>query len=171
MLPYVIVILLRYRYELSNPCNLDAQQQRQYIRAVFDRALCCHRHHPEVWLSLARFELNAGPTSTSDSTSSKTAGSDGGNILEAKSVLREALGCNPHVACLRVALAELEEECGDLEAAKETLRAAFAAMPSGFTFSVLQRFVRRTEGIVAARKCFSDTISLRCDGTLDHEVQ
>jgi tetratricopeptide (TPR) repeat protein len=137
------------------------------MRAIFDRVLCCHRHHPEVWLSLARFELSAA----SDATPAGATKQDAGSTGEAKAILREALGCNPQVASLRVALAELEEESGDLEAAKDTLRTAFNAMPSGFTFSVLQRLVRRTEGIVAARRCFSDTMSLRCDGSLDHEVR
>lgn len=119
-------------------------------------------------MALARFELSAGSGSNTDAV--RVPGTEAGGLAEAKAVLREALDCNAQVASLRIALAELEEEGGDVDAAKDTLRAAFAAMPSGFTFSVMQRLVRRTEGIVAARKCFSDTMSLRCDGSLDHEV-
>ena len=47
----------------------------------------------------------------------------------------------------RIALAELEEVSGNLVAAKRALHSSFDNIPSGFTFSLLQRFVRRIEGL------------------------
>jgi hypothetical protein len=75
------------------------------------------------------------------------------------------------VALLRLAYAELEEKLGNLDLANDILRGCFQAIPAGFTFSVLQRFVRRREGVTAARKLFSETLPLRQDKALAFEVE
>lgn len=92
-------------------------------------------------------------------------------ILEARQLLREGINSAPTVASLRFALAELEETlAGGVEAAKDVLRTAFESIPCALTFSVLQRFIRRKEGVAAARKLFSDTAPLRTNQTLGYEV-
>ena len=45
------------------------------------------------------------------------------------------------------------------DAAKLTLQRAASSVPCGFTFYLLQRFVRRTEGPIAARRCFIDYLA------------
>lgn len=50
---------------------------------------------------------------------------------------------------------------GKLEAAKEVLRVTFEQNPCGFTFSLLQKFIRRNLGITAARRLFSETQAMR----------
>jgi len=50
---------------------------------------------------------------------------------------------------------------GKLEAAKEVLRVTFEQNPSGFSFALFQRFIRRNLGITAARRLFSETQAMR----------
>jgi hypothetical protein len=52
---------------------------------------------------------------------------------------------------------------GAMDAAKEVLRVTFEQNPSGATFSMFQRFIRRTLGIAAARRMFSETHSMRAN--------
>lgn len=100
-------------------------------------------HHPEVWISIAKFEFH----------------NDG--VSKARSVYHDAIEIIPKVSFLRICLAELEERYGFIENAKEVLKAAFHDISGGFTFMVYQRFIRRKEGANAARKVFSDTLHLR----------
>lgn len=48
-----------------------------------------------------------------------------------------------------------------MEAAKEVLRVTFEQNPSGFSFALFQRFIRRNLGITAARRLFSETQAMR----------
>lgn len=157
-------------FELSNPCNLSPDLQRNSMRCLFERALCCHRHHPEVWLTFSRFELNQTYESDSSNNLVQVASFDGDAKKMCKSILMEGVECNTGVAILRIALAELEESSGNAGGAREILRQLFADAPSAFTFSVLQRHIRRLDGRTAARRLFSDTMSARLDGTLNYEV-
>lgn len=124
---------------------------------LFDQCLCCFRLHPEVWMTIAHYEY----------------GTYHRRLPEARAVLREAIETIPDVVLLRVALAELEECHGGangVDAAREVLRTAFEAQPSVQSFSVYQRFVRRKDGVTAARKLFSETLPLRKEGKLGYEV-
>jgi len=89
---------------------------------------------------------------------------------DARAVFRDAVEVIPDVALLRVAFSEFEERLGNLEAARSLLKATFQQLPSAFSFSSFQRFVRRQDGKVAARCCFSDTASLRQEQVLNYEV-
>lgn len=122
---------------------------------VFDQALAAFRFHAEVWLSYAQYELGQQPP----------------RVAEARAILKEAIDLIPNVSFLRIALAELEEVHGGADAARDLLRTSFEKLPSALTFSVYQRFIRRTDGMNAARKLFSETFSLRADKTLGTEVR
>lgn len=128
------------------------------VRLVYEQCLCCFRLHPEVWLSLARYEL--------------TRGTDSSAVTAARDVYRRAIECNPGAAVLWAGLAELEEgPAGDLAAAEAVLKQAFQQLPSGFTFALYQRLVRRVHGKAAARKLFTATGVLRsADSKLSYEV-
>ena len=65
----------------------------------------------------------------------------------------------PWSELLRVANADMEEQHGTLENARELLRASFASMSTSFVFSAYQAFLRRNDGIVAARRAFSEYIA------------
>ena len=82
-------------------------------------------------------------------------------VDRARSVYLESIDANPGVTLLRCGLAELEEAAGNLEAAKEVLRVTFEQTPCGFTFALLQRFIRRNLGIAAARRLFTETLVIR----------
>lgn len=133
------------RYEMTNPDNLSKEPHHALMRLVYEQCLCCLLHHPEVWMSYARLQLDAG------------------GATDARTVYRQAIEVVPDVVALRVALAELEEAQGNQDAAKGILKGAFDKLPCAFTFATYQRFVRRKEGISAARKVFSETLTLRRD--------
>ena len=133
------------RYEMTNPDNLSTEQHQAFMKMIYEQCLCCMLFHPEVWMGYARLQQEAGGS------------------VEGKQVYREAIEIVPDVVTLRVALAELEEAEGNKDVAKAVLKAAFEKLPSAFTFAALQRFVRRKEGMTAARKVFSETLPLRRD--------
>lgn len=138
------------RFENGNPDNLGPAQLHGAVRLAYDQCLCCFRLHPEVWISLARFELAQSYRAQSDS------------VPEGRAVYQRAVVCNPRASLLRLGLSELEEGPGDDPVAAETaLREAFQQIPCGFTFALYQRFVRRVKGRLAARRLFSETAALR----------
>lgn len=141
------------RFELSNPDNLSANALNDMIRMIYEQCLSCFTRHPEVWISFANFEFEAS------------------GIMAARAIYREAVEMAPKSALLRLAHAEVEEKHGNYELAEELIRGAFINIPSGFTFSVLQRYIRRRDGKLPARKVFSDTLGLRQEKNLAFEVQ
>lgn len=133
------------RYEMTNPDNLNTDQHNTMMKLVFEQCLCCMLHHPEVWMTYARFQQQLG------------------GVTEARRVYREAIETVPEVVSLRLALAELEECQGSKDMSRMILKTAFDKIPCGFSFSALQRYIRRRDGISGARKLFSDTIVIRKD--------
>jgi len=131
--------------------NSDAQR-RQFFDFLFDRFLACFFLHPEAWMMLSRCELTFF------------------SAVNARNALKEAILVIPNTPTLWLALSELEEKNGDVESAADILRLCFEQIPNSFTFSLLQKFIRRRDGKVAARKLFSDTILLRDEGVLGLEV-
>lgn len=113
------------------------------MQMIYEQFLCCFRHHTEAWMSYINFVCSFS------------------GDVNYRELYKEAMSANPTTALLRVAAAEKEELMGDIEAAKGILSQAYEEIPSGFTFSILQRLVRRTEGVKAARKLFSDSYPTR----------
>jgi tetratricopeptide (TPR) repeat protein len=120
---------------------------------IYEQCLSCFTRHPEIWISFANYELEVS------------------GILAARAIYHEAIDMIPKSALLRFAYAEIEEKQGNYDQAEQVIRAAFTNIPSGFTFSVLQRYIRRRDGKQAARKLFSDTYVLRQDKNLAFEVR
>jgi hypothetical protein len=145
------------KFEMSNPDNLSDESLRMMMHLIYDQCLCCLLFYPEIWMSLAKFELGQKPSCVSD----------------ARVVLRESIEVIPESALLRVTLAELEEMHGGmkgLDTAREVLKFAFESIPCPFTFAAFQRFVRRVDGITAARKLFSETLPLRAHKIFGYEL-
>lgn len=115
---------------------------------AFQQCLCCFYYNPEVWLAFAKFEQHILPA-------------EGSNSLLPKSILTQGIEAVPDSAILRIRLAELEEQFGDINAAKEIFRQMFEAFQDGYSFTVYQRFIHRTIGTDAARRVFSETQQLR----------
>ena len=146
------------RYELSNPSNLSKDELRNMMKMVYEMCLCCFRHHAEVWLSYSAYLASSDDEGRDDGTG------------HAKKVLMEAIETIPSVTVLRFALAEMEELSGSVEGARTVLQVAYEQFPSGLSFSVFQRFVRRHDGFVAARKLFSDTQHLRQEKRVGFDI-
>lgn len=135
--------------ELKNPHEYTIESQlRTLMDMIFDRFLSCFFLHPEAWMMFSKYQLQFYGTA------------------EARNVLKEAILVIPKVPTLWLELAELEESCGDTDSALDILRLCFEQNPSPFTFSILQKFIRRKEGKFAARQLFSDTFVLREEGVL-----
>lgn len=91
-------------------------------------------------------------------------------VSAARQVYREAITSLPNIAMLRIAYAEFEEQYGSSGLVPVILKSAYEAIPSLLTFSAWQRCIRRKEGKIPARKCFSDTFPLRNNLTFGPEV-
>jgi len=132
---------------------------RELVTLAFEQCLCHFRHYPEVWLAYARFVWDG----------QREAQSAGGasSVLVVRAIYREGISILPYCALLRVAWAELEEEHGNVEIARDILKQCYESVPGALSFSALQRFVRKKDGKSAARKCFSETLPLRLVGKLD----
>lgn len=131
------------RYERTNPDNLAPEPHRQYLLMLFTQFAACFRYHPEVWIELSKLEQQSG------------------HVQEARIALKEGIELIPEVCVLRFALAEFEESQNLFDSARDVYRIAFEAIPSALTFATFQRFVRRREGVAAARRLFSETLPLR----------
>lgn len=140
------------KYEMTNPDNLPPDSFKNMIRMVYDQCLCCYLQHPEVWLGYARFEHVYS------------------SIDDARVIYKNAVEILPNVTYLRIALAELEESLSNYTEAREVLRSCYEMIPSSLSFAVYQRFLRRTDGIVAARKLFSDSLPRRVANVFGLEV-
>lgn len=140
------------RYEFGNPCNLDEENLKEMMKMVFEMCLCSFRHHAEVWLSYADFAVEGNDTSS------------------ARKILGDAIETIPGVSVLRFSLAEILEVEGNIDTARHTLKQAYEQIPSGLTFSVFQRFIRRHDGFIAARKLFSETQHLRQEKRVGFDI-
>jgi hypothetical protein len=138
-------------FELSNPENAPADALRKHMLMVFDQALCTMRFYPEVWLGVAQFVAS---------------GEEVGSVAEARDLLAEACRIIPTCSLLCVAAAELEEREGNIDETRIILKNMFKSQPSAFSFAVLQRFVRRVDGLKAARQLFTSTAAARKDTAL-----
>lgn len=153
---------------MSGPDYLNPESFVPMVRMVYEQCLACFRFNPEVWISAAHFEQDPAQRRT-ESGAGGSSGASGVETVEAQEaavdsarvVLIDAIDANPGVTLLRCSLAELEEGAGKLEAAKEVLRVTFEQNPSGFSFALFQRFIRRNLGITAGRRLFSETQAMR----------
>ena len=159
------------RYALSNPCNFDAKQMRQFMIMLYEQCLCVFRYNPEIWLAYGKYVVSSGLAIHQDGEGDSASG--GGDIVVAsdehlntvRDVYRRAIIAVPSSALLRIAYAEMEESYGCLPNAHVILRESYSLLPSGCTFSALQRFLRRTVGQLSARMLFSQTAGDRNDNT------
>ena len=183
------------KYELSNPDNLPLEGLKAMLNYIYRKCLCCLRYHPEIWLSYAHFQYNIeyaiyqnqakksetgystliNENGNNSNTSSKLTNID--ITLESKNILAQAIQILPHIAILRIALAEYDEKAyyfilthntnsttttsmaeksidnissGKLLVAKNILKETYEELPSSLTFSVYQKFIRRHEGECSA---------------------
>ncbi|GMH44710.1 hypothetical protein BSKO_12662 [Bryopsis sp. KO-2023] len=90
-------------FEKSNPQRLDPQTLVSRVSLAYDQALMCLVHHPEIWNDYSRFHLSTS----------------GGGSVSAVKVLDRARVCLPTCLMLHFAMADIEEQEGHIEKAKD----------------------------------------------------
>jgi len=173
----------RAAYERTNPERLSASDFAMRVRASYCEEICAFARHPEVWFEWSQWELLHGSSTASSSTDTPGQGSNasaalivpakagewksGGNGLRAVSVLSLGMECLPDCALLAEAQAEILERHlptststanGDSNVMKGCIRVLEQFVdrsPTTLGFILLQRLVRRHEGINAARTVFA----------------
>ena len=136
----------RLLFERSNPERLPSTSDLTLrIRQVYKEAVCVMMRHPEVWHEWASWEAR---------------GHAGGGREVACQVLEFATSTSRPLllrdcALLSASLAEILEEAGEYSAAIACLEGYVHRSPCSLGFILLQRLVRRTQGIQAARLVFS----------------
>ncbi|TVU34518.1 hypothetical protein EJB05_16353 [Eragrostis curvula] len=97
-------------------------------------------HHPDIWYDYAMWHANNG------------------SVDSAAKIFQRALKAIPDSEVLKYAFAEMEEARGAMQVAKTIYESLIAENSSATSLAHIQfiRFLRRTEGLEAARKYFLD---------------
>ncbi|KAL2335157.1 hypothetical protein Fmac_016370 [Flemingia macrophylla] len=127
-------------FEKGNPQRIDTASSNKRIIFTYEQCLMYMYHYPDVWYDYATWHAK------------------GGSIDAAIKVFQRALKALPDSEVLRYAYAELEESRGAIQAAKKIYENLLGDGVSATALAHIQfiRFLRRTEGVEAARKYFLD---------------
>ncbi|EEE53465.1 hypothetical protein OsJ_36592 [Oryza sativa Japonica Group] len=128
----------------GNPQRIDATTANRRVTFTFEQCLMYLYHHPDIWYDYAMWHAKNG------------------SVDSAIKIFQRAVKALPDSGVLKYAFAELEESRGAIQPAKaiyESLIAENAGMTSLAHIQFI-RFLRRTEGIEAARKYFLDARKL-----------
>ncbi|KAK1744823.1 RNA cleavage stimulation factor [Skeletonema marinoi] len=165
------VVLSKWRrraaYERTNPERLSATDHASRVRASYSEEVCAFARHPEVWYEWSQWELlhdaqpsNQGTASAALITPAKAGDAkSGGNAIRAVAVLGLGMESLPDSALLAQAQAEiLERHLGGESkvACIKVLEQFVKRSPTTLGFVLLQRLVRRHQGVDAARSVFSN---------------
>jgi len=173
----------RAGYERTNPERLSATDHASRVRASYSEEVCAFARHPEVWYEWSQWELLHGGSVAASTVSSSANTSDaqpsnqgtasaalitpakagdaksGGNAIRAVAVLGLGMESLPDSALLAQAQAEiLERHLGGESkvACIKVLEQFVKRSPTTLGFVLLQRLVRRHQGVDAARSVFSN---------------
>jgi len=142
------------------------------ITMLYEQCLNFFRLHPEVWLAYGSYTLKPEPDDVHDSSSENAPAASaatglsadaGSELASAREIYTRSLEAIPTSSLLRLAHAEAEEVNGSMTAATRQFKEAFTKLPSAATFSAYQRHLRRTVGMLAARRLFTEAIQERND--------
>ncbi|XP_014512243.1 cleavage stimulation factor subunit 77 isoform X1 [Vigna radiata var. radiata] len=127
-------------FEKGNPQRIDTASSNKRIIFTYEQCLMYMYHYPDIWYDYATWHAK------------------GGSIDAAIKVFQRALKALPDSEMLRYACAELEESRGAIQAAKKIYESLLGDGVNATSLSHIQfmRFLRRTEGVEAARKYFLD---------------
>lgn len=125
-------------YERKNPQRLPEPAWVKSVLFAYDQCLMSLRLHPHVWYDYATWHAQNN------------------NPDAAVLVFQRALAALPESAVLHFAYAELQEGRGRIQEAKAIYEALLnnEATASSLAHIQMMRFVRRTEGMEAARQAF-----------------
>ncbi|XP_027924444.1 cleavage stimulation factor subunit 77 isoform X4 [Vigna unguiculata] len=127
-------------FEKGNPQRIDTASSNKRIIFTYEQCLMYMYHYPDIWYDYATWHATSG------------------SIDAAIKVFQRALKALPDSEMLRYACAELEESRGAIQAAKKIYESLLGDGVNATSLSHIQfmRFLRRTEGVEAARKYFLD---------------
>lgn len=127
-------------FEKENPQRIDSSSANKRISFTFEQCLMYLYHYPDIWYDYASWHAKSG------------------SIDSAIKVFQRALKALPDSEMLRYAYAELEESRGAIQPAKKVYESLLGDGVNATALSHVQfiRFLRRTEGVEAARKYFLD---------------
>ncbi|KAF8395611.1 hypothetical protein HHK36_019561 [Tetracentron sinense] len=126
--------------EVGNPQRIESASSNKRIVFTYEQCLMYLYHYPDIWYDYATWHAKSG------------------SIDSAIKVFQRALKALPDCEMLRYAYAELEESRGAIQPAKKIYESLFGNGVNGTALAHIQfiRFLRRTEGVEAARKYFID---------------
>nr|GLL49213.1 cleavage stimulation factor subunit 77 [Ipomoea trifida] len=127
-------------FEKGNPQRIDTASANKRIVFAYEQCLMYLYHYPDIWYDYATWHAKCG------------------SVDSAIKVYQRSLKALPDSEMLRYAYAELEESRGAIQAAKKVYESLMGDGTNATALSLIQfiRFLRRTEGVEAARKYFLD---------------
>ncbi|KAK1358777.1 Cleavage stimulation factor subunit 3 [Heracleum sosnowskyi] len=125
-------------FEKENPQRVDSTFANKRIVFTYDQCLMYLYHYPDIWYDYATWHAKSG------------------SVDSAIKVFHRALKALPDSELLKYAYAELEESRGSVQPAKKTYEGLLKDPANTTALSHIQfiRFLRRTEGVEAARRYF-----------------
>lgn len=128
-------------FEKGNPQRIDSVSSNKRIIFTYEQCLMYLYHYPDVWYEYATWHAKTG------------------SVEAAVKVFQRALKALPDSEMLRYAYAELEESRGAIQPAKKVYENLLGDGVNATALVHIQfiRFLRRTEGVEAARKYFLDS--------------
>ncbi|PNY08975.1 cleavage stimulation factor subunit 3-like protein, partial [Trifolium pratense] len=127
-------------FEKGNPQRIDTASSNKRVIFTYEQCLMYMYHYPDIWYDYATWHAKSG------------------SIDAAIKVFQRSLKALPDSEMLRYAYAELEESRGAIQAAKKIHENLLGDGDNATALAHIQfiRFLRRTEGVEAARKYFLD---------------
>ncbi|KAH7832984.1 hypothetical protein Vadar_002065 [Vaccinium darrowii] len=127
-------------FEKGNPQRIDSASANKRVVFTYEQCLMYLYHYPDMWYDYATWHAKSG------------------SVDSAVKVFHRALKALPDSEMLKYAYAELEESRGAIQPAKKVYESLLGDSINATALSHIQyiRFLRRTEGVEAARKYFVD---------------
>ncbi|RZC50314.1 hypothetical protein C5167_018741 [Papaver somniferum] len=127
-------------FEKANLQRIDSEASKSRIILDYEQCLMYLCYYPDVWYDYATWHA------------------DNGSMNLAVKVYQKALKVLPDSELLKYAYAEMEESRGEIQSAKKIYESLLGDGVNASALAHIQfiRFLRRTEGIEAARKYFVD---------------
>ncbi|EOY19416.1 Tetratricopeptide repeat-like superfamily protein isoform 1 [Theobroma cacao] len=127
-------------FEKGNPQRIDSASSNKRIIFTYEQCLMYLYHYPDIWYDYATWHAKSG------------------SMDAATKVFQRALKALPDSEMLKYAYAELEESRGAIQSAKKLYESPLGNGADTTALAHIQfiRFIRRTEGVEAARKYFLD---------------
>ncbi|XP_027112409.1 cleavage stimulation factor subunit 77-like [Coffea arabica] len=127
-------------FEKGNPQRIDSASANKRIAFTYEQCLMYLYHYPDIWYDYATWHAKSG------------------SVDSAIKIFQRALKALPDSEMLKYVYAELEESRGSIQASKKVYESLLGDDGNATALSHIQfiRFLRRTEGVEAARKYFMD---------------